>query len=304
MMVEADRVAVKVPHLSADRRAMKSLLWVLVAFPLAAAACGGNDAATPARTNSSASASAASSRDFAAKAEAICKSMEQDAASLSGGTTPTDEDFKLLLSRWRSGFDRLDALEPPPEREADVERMLAGYRSMAKAFDLMVLSEDESVLAAAVGAAVYGQRGTRAARDAGLDTCALFPEIRQPPADGQPAYDATRELLPAGAQILRDDDADCSTEGSCQFEYRTAGSLAARTRESRAKLLAHDWTNIRSGRSPNGMSWLMANRNDYVATVELVGDIAPAHCNGTMTWGCTDSVWVHKVDVPDILTGG
>jgi hypothetical protein len=283
---------------------MKPLLWVLVAFPLAAAACGGNDDAAPARTNSSTSRPAASSTAFVEAAEAICKSMEQDAASLSGGATPTDEDFKRLLSRWRVGFDRLDALEPPPEREADVERMLAGYRSMAQALDAMVVSEDESVIAAAVGAAVHGQRGTRAARDAGLDACALLPEIKQPPVDRQPAYEATRELLPAGAKILRDDDADCSTKGSCQFEYRTAGSLAARTRESRAALLAHDWTNIRGGRSANGTSWLMANRNDYVATVEFVGDIAPAHCNGATTWGCTDSVWVHKVDIPDILTGG
>ena len=283
---------------------MKPLLWVLVALPVAAAACGGNDAAAPVHTDSAASPAAISSTGFVSAAEAICKSMEQDAATLSGGATPTDEDFKLLLTRWRAGFDRLDALEPPPEREADVEKMLAGYRSMAKAFDAMVLSEDESVLAAAVAAAVYGQRGTRAARDASLDACALFPEIKQPPADSQPTYEATRELLPAGAQILRDDDADCSTRGSCVFEFRTAGSLAARTRESRAKLLAHDWTNVRSGRSANGTSWLMANRNDYVATVELVGDVAPAHCNGTTTWGCTDSVWVHKVDVPDILTGG
>ena len=283
---------------------MKPLLWVLVALPLAVAACGGNDAGAPARTNSSASPSAASSTGFVAAAEAICRSMEQDAASLSGGATPTDEDFKRLLSHWRSAIARLDALEPPPEREAEVVRMLTGYRNMVKAFDAMVLSEDESVLAAAVGAAVYGQRGTRAARDAGLDDCALFPEIKQPPADGQPVYEATRELLPAGAQILRDDDADCSREGSCQFDYRTAGSLAARTRESRAKLLANEWTNIRGGRSANGTSWVMANRNDYVATVELVGDVAPAHCDGTMSWGCTDSVWVHKVEVPDILTGG
>ena len=283
---------------------MKPLLWLLVALPLAAAACGGNDAAAPVGTSSSAAHAAASSTSFVAAAEAICKSMEQDAATLSG-TTPTDEDFQQLLSRWRSGFDRLDALEAPPERAAEVERMLAAYRNMARALDAMVLSEDETVLAAAAGAAVHGQRGTRAAREAGLDACALFPEIEQPPVDGQPAYEATRELLPAGAQVLRDDDADCSTNGSCRFEYRTAGNLAARMRESRANLLAHGWTNVRSGRSANGTSWLMANRNDYVATVELVGDAAPAHCNGAATtWGCTDSVWVHRVDVPDILTGG
>lgn len=284
--------------------AMKPLLWVLVALALAAAACGGNDASAPAHTTSSASPASASSTSFVAAAEAICKSMEQDASTLSGGATPTDEDFKRLLSRWRSGIARLAALEPPPEREAEVERMLTGYRNMVKAFDAMVLAEDESVLAAAVGAAVHGQRGTRAAGDAGLDACALFPEIKQPPVDTQPAYEATRDLLPAGAHILRDDDSDCSTEGSCQIEYRTAGSLAARTRESRAKLLAHDWTNIRGGRSANGTSWLMANRNDFVATVEFIGDVAPAHCNGAVTWGCTDSVWVHKVDIPDILTGG
>ena len=283
---------------------MKALLWVLAALSLAAAACGANDASAPGHTNSSASPAAASSTSFVAAAEPICKSMEQDAASLSGGATPTDEDFKRLLSRWSSAIARLEALEPPPEREAEVERMLTGYRNMVEAFDAMVLAEDESVLAAAVGAAVYGQRGTRAARDAGLDACALFPEIKQPPADPQPTYEATRELLPSEAQILRDDDADCSTKGSCHIEYRTAGSLAARTRGSRAKLVAHSWTNIRGGRSANGTSWLMANRNDYVATVEFVGDVAPAHCNGTTTWGCTDSVWVHKVDVPDILTGG
>jgi hypothetical protein len=297
--------AIKVTHLSADMRAMKPLVWVLVALPLAAAACGGNDTAAPAHTSSSSLPPAASSTGFVAAAEAICNGMEQDAASLSGGAAPTDEEFKRLLSRWRSGFDRLDALEPPPEREAEVERMLAGYRNMAKAFDAAVLSEDESVLAAFVAAAVYGQRGTRAARAAGLDACALFPEIKQPPADKQPTYEATRQLLPAGAQILGDDDEECSTQGSCTFEYRTAGSLAARARESRAKLLAHDWTDVRSGSSANGTSWLMANRNDYVATFELVGDVAPAHCKGAATsWGCTDSIWVHRVEVPDILTGG
>src|SRR5688572_16705420 len=150
---------VKVTHRSADMRAMKPLVWVLVALPLAAAACGGNDTAAPAHTSSSSLPPAASSTSFVAAAEAICKSIEQDAPSLSGGAAPTDEEFKRLLSRWRSGFDQLVALEPPPEREAEVERMLAGYRNMAKAFDAALLSEDESVLAAFVAAAAYGQHG-------------------------------------------------------------------------------------------------------------------------------------------------
>jgi hypothetical protein len=274
------------------------LMSTLAALPLGFAACGGDDAGAPGST------AAATPPTFLAAAEAICESMGQDAAGFSGGSTPTDEELTRLLRRWRSAFDRLDALEPPSDREADVQRMLVAYRNMTRAFELMVDAEDESVLAAVAGAAVFGQRGSRAAREAGLDACALFPEIEQPAADGQPMYQATKELVPHGARILLGDEVECSAKRSCRFEYRIAGKLPARLSEARAKLRARGWTSIRSGRSPNGVSWVMANRNDYVATVELVGDVAPAHCTGEITWGCVDSVWVHKFEVPEILTGG
>lgn len=277
---------------------MNRLLLAFLAVPVAVGACGGNDASAPRPASPPASPS------YAPAAEKICESMQRDTAGLSGGTTPTDEEFARLLRRWRAGFDKLDALEPPSDQKADVDRMLVSYRNMARAFDELILAEDESVLAGAAGVAVFGHRGSRAARDAGLDACAFFPELKQPPADGQPTYEATRELLPEGARILRDDDVDCNAERSCRFEYRVAGGITARADEARAALRAHGWTDLRSGRSPNGVSWVMANRNDYLATFELVGDVPAPHCTGEITWGCVDSVWVHRLEIPEVLTGG
>lgn len=167
----------------------------------------------------------------------------------------------------------------------------------------MVAAEDETVLAAAAGGVIEGQRGSRAAKKAGLDACAFFPEIEQPPADGQPMYEATRELVPEGARILRADDASCGTAGSCRFEYEIGGGVAARLNEARARLRARGWTNVRSGRTPTVSSWLMASRNDYAAVVEVAGEVLPAHCAQRKVWGCSDSVWVHRIEVPDILTG-
>jgi hypothetical protein len=62
-------------------------------------------------------------------------------------------------------------------------------------------------------------------------------------------------------------------------------------------------TTIRSGRTPTGGHWVLANRNDYAATIEFVGAELPKHCGGRVTYGCSDNVWVHRVEVPQVLTG-
>lgn len=286
-----------------------------------AVGCGGNEApAPPPAAGSSASAettattttaptaaasvASASSQGFVAAANTICKRMQRDAENIASNAKPSDAELGELVDNWRSAVEQLDALEPPQERKHQFRRMLAHYRNTLRALELMIEAKDETVLAAVAGVAVEGQRGSRAAREAGLPACALFPEIKQPPADKQPLYDATRDLVPTRARITRDGGLECDTSDSCRIEYELRRSIAERLREARALLRRHGWTNIRSGRMPTGGSWIMANRNDYAVTVEFVGDKLPEHCGGRVTYGCTDGVWVHRVEVPDVLTGG
>ena len=180
--------------------------------------------------------------------------------------------------------------------------MLVNYRHLADAMEALVEADDESVLVAAAGVAVFGQRGSRAARAAGLDRCAIAPPIEQPPRDPEHMYSAALALVPAGATITRDDPG-CEEHG-CKIEFELAGGIGARVAAARRALEAAGWTNVRSGRSAPATHWLMANRNDYQATIELVARPLPPHCGRTVKWGCVDSVWVLRVEVPEVLTGG
>jgi hypothetical protein len=287
---------------------MRGLIVALVAVLLAVAGCGGTEASAPAptvRTNADQpSPEPAPKVEFVPAAEAICKRMQRDAEAVGAETESSDERLANLVDDWRSGVDELDRLEPPQQQKQQFEQMLVHYRNMSRAFDEMVEAEDETVLAAVAGGVVEGQRGSRAARKAGLDACAFFPEIEQPPADRQPLYDATRDLVPAHARVLRVDKLECDTSDSCRVEYELDRSIAARLRDARALLRAHGWKNIRSGQMPTGGWWIMANRNDYAATLEFVGDELPAHCGGRVKYGCSDGVWVHRFEVPEVLTGG
>jgi hypothetical protein len=302
---------------------MRELLVVSVAVALVVAGCGGNEAptaepaaakttaapeatATTSTTTTAAAAVASSATvDFVAAANKICNGMQRDAEGLeSNVAAPSDEQLATLVDSWRSGVKRLDALEPQRERKRQFLRMLAHYRNMLRALELMLEAKDETVLAAVAGVAVEGQRGSRAARKAGVRACAFFPEITQPAPDPQDLYEATRDLIPAKARILRDAELDCVALDMCVVDYELDTSVDARIRAARALLRAHHWQNVRSGRTPTGGWWLMANRNDYAATLEFVGETVPEHCGGRVTYGCSDSVSVRRVEVPDVLTGG
>ena len=282
-----------------------------------AVGCGGNEASAPPRVLDSPAAptvteeattttapKAEPARRFVAAANATCKRMQQDAESVGAGGEPSVEEFRELVDKWLHAIDELDALVPPQDREQQFERMLAHYRNMARAFDAMAEAEDESVLAAVAAVAVEGQRGSRAARKAGLPACAFAPEIKQPAPDSQDLYEATRDLVPAKARILRDAALDCVALDMCWIDYRLKRSVDARMREARALLRRHGWKSISSGRTPTGGWWLMANRNDCEATLEFVGAKVPEHCGGRVTYGCSDNVSVKRVEVPDVLTGG
>jgi hypothetical protein len=210
-----------------------------------------------------------------------------------------------LVRRWRAALDELDGLEAPADIRPEVARMLGAYRNTTRALEALVTIDDETVLAAAAGIAVFGQRASRSARDAGLDACAFFPLIEQPGPDAQPMYEATREVVPAGATLLFEDELACGEEDSCRFEFELDGPLAGRLDAMRQVVRANGWTNVRQGRSAPATTWLMASRNDYALTVELVDRPLPEHCGRSdLSWGCVDSVWVHRIDVPDVLTDG
>jgi hypothetical protein len=269
-------------------------------LPLAFAACGGG-------TSSGDPVPAAPPRaGFDALASSICAELQRDATAVTGGTRPSDEDLGSLIEKWEAALDRLERLDVPENRAAPVEQMLTHYRRMVRAFTLLVAAEDETVLAAVAGLAVEGQRGTRAAKRAGLARCALFPEIEQPPRDPEPTLEATRQLVPAAAVVLRRDVDSCPSDGSCIIEFRGAEQeLSARIRSAVARLRAEGWQGIDSRRTPTGGAWVRAYRNDHTAMFDLISFPAPAHCRHRAGAPfCRDTIWVHRVDVPDVLTGG
>jgi hypothetical protein len=209
-----------------------------------------------------------------------------------------------MLSLWRVEFDRLANLDPPTARAAPVGEMLRHYRRMAAALAAMEASDDESVLADVAAVAVEGTRGSRSARRAGLSACAFFPDIKQPPKDPEMLFDATRALVPSQTRVVRADKRDCNHGTSCLFELKGSGPATARLRAAVATLRAKGWTDIHTGRSPTGSSWATAHRNDYEVEIEFISERTPNYCTGRQSggFGCTDSIWVHRVNVPDALT--
>lgn len=284
---------------------MKRVAAVFATLPFVLAACGG--AQTASRPQAAGPQLVAPGQAaFAQQAARICVGMQSSAGLVSGVRKPTDARLQRLLARWRAGFRRLGKLDPPRTRAEAFRQMLSHYRTMTAALAAMVAADDESLLSAAAVAIVEGTRGSRAARSAGLAGCAFFPEIRQPPRDPERPLAASRALVPAGARVVKGDTPECNVRASCRFDYRGKRSLAAGLSGAVASLRAHGWTHIRTGRSPTGSRWAMAYRNDYQVTIELVGSPRPDYCVGrtAAAFGCTDSVWVYRPDVPKVLTGG
>jgi hypothetical protein len=274
---------------------------VAVAVLLLAAACGENADEPGSHERGTPTAGAAASRSFAATAEAICTEMQADAEKLVGTQRPSDADMGRIVKTWRASLDDLAALEPPPASAAEFRKMIEAYRKTLDAIEAMVAAEDESVLVAVAGVSLFSHRGTRSARRASLEQCMLFQEVTQPEADPEPLREATLALVPPRVEIVRAAKQDCAADGSCVVEFRGSGALATRARAARRLLATRGWANIRNGQTPGtGSAWVTANRNDYSATVELVSDPLPPHCStGRVTWGCVDSVWVHRVEVPE-----
>ncbi|HMJ00796.1 MAG TPA: hypothetical protein VK488_13245 [Gaiellaceae bacterium] len=282
---------------------MKRLAVVFATLPLALAACGAAEVAPPSGREQVA---LVRQVPFAPQAAAICKGMQRGAGVVSSGRKRTDAEFGRLLSRWRIGFDRLARLDPPAGRAKAFNQMLRQYRTMVSALAAAKAADDESVLGDIAVAVVEGTRGSRAARRAGLPGCAFLPEIKQPPRDPEPVLAATRALVLPGMRIVKADTPACNKEASCRIEFLSSGSTAVRLRSALALLRAHGWTHARTGRSPTGSSWAIAYRNDYEVEVELLGKRRPPHCVGArpVIFRCSDAVWVHRVEIPDVLTGG
>jgi hypothetical protein len=284
---------------------MKRVAAVFATLPLLLAACGAAETASRPKPADE-QVAVRGQVPFVQQAGRICAGMKGSASLVGGGRKPTDAQVKRLLTRWRAGFNRLGRLDPPRIRAKAFRQMLTHYRTMTRAFAAALAADDESVLSDFVVAFVEGTRGSRAARGAGLAACAFFPEIKQPPRDPEQALAATRALVPAGSRVVKADTRECNVNSSCRFDFRGKGSPAARLREAKAALRAHGWTHIRTGRSPTGSSWAMAYRNDYEVSIELLGSPRPQYCAGRAaeTFGCSDSVWVHRVEIPQVLTGG
>lgn len=274
---------------------------VALAVLLLAAGCGQGADEPGSRERGTPTAGAAASPSFATTAEAICTEMQADAEKLVGTQRPSDTDIRRIVKTWRASLDDLAALEPPPASAAEFRKMIAAYQKTLDAIEALVAAQDESVLVAVAGVSLFSHRGTRSARRASLEQCMLFQEVTKPEADPEPLREATLALVPPRVDIVRPAKHDCAADGSCVVEFRGAGALATRVRAARRQLAARGWTNLRNGRTPGtGSIVLMANRNDYSATVELVAAPLPPHCStGRVTWGCVDSVWVHRVEVPE-----
>jgi hypothetical protein len=63
---------------------------------------------------------------------------------------------------------------------------------------------------------------------------------------------------------------------------------------------------VRTGHSSPGSSWATGYRNDLAAEIEILGERRPPHCVNAPTgmYGCTDAIWVHREQVPSVLTSG
>jgi len=288
---------------------MKRLAAISAVVTVLAAACGTTqptDATKPAANSTAKPEQAASVQpaSFAAEASTICSSMALFDKKLVGSTGKVnDQQVWRLVERSRADLGRLVKLTPPPGRASAFRRMVGNYRLMLTGLAAARASHDESVLSDLAAAVVAGTRGSRAARRAGLSACAFFPEIRQPLRDPEPIVAATQALVVRGAHIVK---GDCSDQDSCRIEISGAGPTRSRLRAAVKILRTNGWSHVRTGHSPLGSSWATADRNDLAAEIEILGKRRPAHCVNAHTgmYGCTDAIWVHREQVPSVLTGG
>jgi hypothetical protein len=292
-----------------DARMKRSIVISAFVIAVAATACGTTkrtDATKPS-ANSAAKrepAAAVQPVSFATEASTICSSMAFFSKKFVGGAgRVSDAQIGQLVERWRADVDRLVKLAPPPGKASAFRLMVGNYRLMLTSLAAAKASDDESVLSDLAAAVVAGTRGSRAARRAGLSACAFFPEIRQPPRDPEPIVTATRALLVRGARIIK---TDCNEQDSCRIEFSAAPPTRSRLRAALKVLRANGWSHVRTGHSPVGSSWATAYRNDLAVEVEIIGQRRPPHCAGAPTamYGCTDAIWVHREQVPSVLTGG
>jgi hypothetical protein len=280
-----------------------------LAMALTATACGTTHQsdATKSSANSAATgaqAAAGQPASFAADASAICSTMALFSKKLVGSAGKvSDSEIGRLVARSRADVDRLAKLTPPAGKANAFRLMLTNYRLMLSGVAAAKAADDESVLSDLAAVVVAGTRGSRAARRAGLNTCAFFPEIRQPSRDPEPISAATRALLARGARIIK---TDCGERDSCRIEFSAAGRTRSRLRTAVKTLRANGWSHVRTGHSPVGSAWATAYRNDLAVEIEILGGQRPPHCVNAPIgmFGCTDAIWVHREHVPPVLTGG
>ena len=209
-----------------------------------------------------------------------------------------------MFAAWERALDRLDALSAPPDDANRVARMVSHFRRMSRAGRALVRATDERALAYSVAMIVEGQRGSALAKRLGLPACVLVPPVRQPPPDREPIDEAAKALVPRGAKLLRPWTSACQRidgNDSCLF-LLDMRAVPPRSRVAQAKrlLTAHGWRDVRSGSTATGGSWVMGTRNDYAATYSFPGR-EREYCRGAVSApGCTDTLWVHRVEVPQI----
>ena len=271
----------------------------VLSFTLVLVACGTTRALDATQRTSRSASKRERPASFAAQASSICSAMDEAAKELVASTTHVrDREMAELVGRWRADMARLAQLSPPPAKQKPFRLMLENYRLMLSGLAAAQASQDEGVLSDLAAATVGATRGSRAARHAGLRTCAFFPEIRQPPRDSEPIVTAAVSLLVRGARLIkRDCDAD-----SCRIEFSGTGPTRSRLREVTTRLRANGWSHVRTGRSPVGTTWATANRNDLAAEIEILGHRPQECANAPSAFGCTDAIWVHREQVPSILT--
>jgi hypothetical protein len=288
---------------------MKRFAAIVAVVTVLAAACGTTqpgDATKPAANSAvkREQAAAVQAASFATEASTICSSMALFSKKLVGTTGKvSDQQVGRLVQRSRADLGRLVKLTPSPEKASAFRLMVGNYRLLLTGLAAAKASDDESVLSDLAAAVVAGTRGSRAARRAGLSACAFFPKIRQPSRDPEPIVAATRALLVRGARIIK---TSCSDQDSCRIEFSGAGPTRSRLRAVLKVLRTNGWSHVRTGLTPVGSSWATAYRNDLAVEVELLGKRRPPHCANAPTgmYGCTDAIWVHREQVPSVLTGG
>lgn len=288
---------------------MKRAILAAVPVMLVLSACGGTAASDATRTPSESAIKrgqvvGAPGRLFSERASMICSAMDNASKKLvGGGGKASDREIGQMVRRWRADVARLAKLRPPAGKADAFRIMLENYRLLLTGLTAAKTSNDESVLSDLAAVAVAGTRGSRSARRAGLLSCAFFPDIRQPPRDPEPIVTATRALLAPGARVIK---TNCIEPDSCRIEFNGSGPIHARLRAAVAILRAHDWSHVRTGRSPEGSTWATAYRNDLAVEIEIMGTRRPPHCVNAPAamFGCSDALWVHREHLASVLTGG